>query len=414
MEKKEKNFSPYNKIKRNFHISVEKSEKMHRRKVIGLAFGTLLLACVLIFCAVLIENSNKGMHVYYFGDTEQKIKAEGEVQMIDFIALSDYSGMAQNVSAPNASFEINGTRASFISGSKIAKINGIEVEMPTEASIKNGYCLVPLSTVELIFNGLEISYDKNETTITTNGKKILMAVKNIDIKDVKYETDVKDYIEYIKSKNEYIYTLLNKQNPLNDDAFVPENLVEIPEKYSRDDRTLKLYRDAEKALEAMMQDMKALGFNDVQTQSAFRDFAEQQRLFNNYVDSEMNKGLSREEAEVQANKYSALPKNSEHRTGLCVDFFIPSVMFELENYGYEGKYKSDVGFAETETFVWLKENCWKYGFILRYPEDKVDITGYSYESWHYRFVGFDIASIIHQTGLCYEEYLENFNKGDTK
>ena len=195
---------------------------------------------------------------------------------------------------------------------------------------------------------------------------------------------------------------------MEDDDFTPQNLTVIPEKYSRDDRTLKLYRDAEEALEAMMQDMRALGFKDVQAQSAYRDYADQQKLFNNYVNEEMNKGLSREEAERIANKYSATPQNSEHRTGLCVDFFIPSVMYELENYGHEGKFPNDVGFAETETFTWLKENSWKYGFILRYPEDKVDITGYSYESWHYRFVGFDVASIIHQTGLCYEEYLEIF------
>ena len=344
------------------------------------------------------------MLVYYFGGTEQKIKDEGGLQLIDFVALADYCGMTKSVNSPNASFEINGTKASFISGSKTAKINGFDVEMPTEATIKNGYCLVPLSIVEQVFSGLTIMQSENETTITTNGKKILMVMKNID---PDYKTDITDYLEYIHSENEYIHMLLNKQNPMEDDDFTPENLVTIPKKYSRDDKTLKLYRDAEKALEAMMQDMRFLEFNDVQAQSAYRDYAEQQKLFNNYVNTEMDKGLSREEAEEQANKYSALPQNSEHRTGLCVDFFIPSVMYELENYGHEGKY-NDVGFAETETFTWLKENCWKYGFILRYPEDKVDITGYSYESWHYRFVGFEAASIIYQTGLCYEEYLENF------
>ena len=404
MEQNKKKFSQYDKFKRNFQNSVDKNEKAHKQKIILIAVGIFLLAIALILCAALIENSNKDMLVYYFGGTEQKIKDEGGLQLIDFVALADYCGMTKSVNSPNASFEINGTKASFISGSKIAKINGFDVEMPTEATIKNGYCLVPLSIVEQVFSGLTIMQSENETTITTNGKKILMVMKNID---PDYKTDITDYLEYIHSENEYIHILLNKQNPMEDDDFTPENLVTIPKKYSRDDKTLKLYRDAEKALEAMMQDMRFLEFNDVQAQSAYRDYAEQQKLFNNYVNTEMDKGLSREEAEEQANKYSALPQNSEHRTGLCVDFFIPSVMYELENYGHEGKY-NDVGFAETETFTWLKENCWKYGFILRYPEDKVDITGYSYESWHYRFVGFEAASIIYQTGLCYEEYLENF------
>jgi D-alanyl-D-alanine carboxypeptidase len=65
-------------------------------------------------------------------------------------------------------------------------------------------------------------------------------------------------------------------------------------------------------------------------------------------------------------------------------------------------------FETTEAFSWLKENSWKYGFVLRYPEEKENITGYVYESWHYRFVGLEVASIMHQTGLCYEEYLEVF------
>lgn len=412
MEQNKKTISQYNKIQKDFHDKVKKTEKAQRTTIVLAAIAVFLLAVLLIFCAVFIETSLAdrldNANIYYFGDTKQKIKVEGDAQLIDFVALADYCGMTKSINSPNASFEINGTKASFINGSKTAKINGFDVEMPSEAAIKNGYCLVPLSTVELIFSGLTITQNKNEATITTNGKKILMITKNID---PEYETDISDYREYIHSKDEYIHMLLNKQNPMEDDDFTPENLITIPPKYSRDDKTLKLYRDAEKALEAMMQDMRALGFKDVQAQSAYRDYAEQQKLFNNYVYAEMDKGLSREEAEAQANKYSALPKNSEHRTGLCVDFFIPSVMDELENYGHEGKF-DDVGFAETETFTWLKENCWKYGFILRYPEDKVDITGYSYESWHYRFVGFESASIMHQTGLCYEEYLEIFNKGD--
>ena len=404
MEKKQQKISAYNKIRRGFYKSVDEIEKAHRKKIIWLALGTLFLASTLLFCAALLQNSTKGQYVYYYGDVEQKIAAEGDVHTIDFIALADFCGMEKNVSTSVATFLLNGTKAIFENGSDMAKINGINVKMPSKAAIKNGYCLVPLSIVEQVFSGLTIMQSENETTITTNGKKILMVMKNID---PDYKTDITDYLEYIHSENEYIHILLNKQNPMEDDDFTPENLVTIPKKYSRDDKTLKLYRDAEKALEAMMQDMRALGFKDVQAQSAYRDYAEQQKLFNNYVNTEMDKGLSREEAEEQANKYSALPKNSEHRTGLCVDFFIPSVMYELENYGHEGKY-DDVGFAETETFTWLKENCWKYGFILRYPEDKVDITGYSYESWHYRFVGFEAASIIYQTGLCYEEYLENF------
>jgi hypothetical protein len=165
MTHNKKNISPYNKIKRSLHISVDREEKAHKQKIILIAIGIFLLAIALIICATLIENSNKDMLVYYFGETEQKIKDDGEHRLVDFIALADYCGMSKKLESPNASFEINGTKASFISGSKTAKINGIEIEMPTEASIKNGYCLVPLLTVEIIINGITIAKNENTNTM---------------------------------------------------------------------------------------------------------------------------------------------------------------------------------------------------------------------------------------------------------
>lgn len=405
MEQNKKTISQYDKFKRNFRNTVDKNEKTRKIKLILIAVGIFLLAVALILCATLIEKSNEDMLVYYFGDTEQKIKVEGDVQLIDFVALADYCGMTKSINSPNASFEINGTKASFINGSKTAKINGFDLEMPCDAAIKNGYCLVPLSIVEQVFSGILITKNGDETTIIMEGN-IYMLLKDIE---PQYETDVSKYLEYINSKDKYIFTLANKENIL--DRNFPENqddiLVEIPEKY-RTDTPIKLHYIAEKALEAMMNDMFFVGYTNTDVTSAYRSYEYQEWLFNDYVKKEQANGLSESAAINKVLTYSSEPGKSEHQTGLCVDFFIPSVMDELENYGHEGKYKNDVGFAETEVFAWLKENCWKYGFILRYPEDKVDITGYSYESWHYRFVGFEVASIIHQTGLCYEEYLEIF------
>ena len=78
----------------------------------------------------------------------------------------------------------------------------------------------------------------------------------------------------------------------------------------------------------------------------------------------------------------------------------------LWNYGNETPNNPyDKGFAETAEYKWLKDNAHKFGFILRYPEDKTDITGYAYESWHYRFVGIDAATDIYESGLTLEEYL---------
>ena len=96
---------------------------------------------------------------------------------------------------------------------------------------------------------------------------------------------------------------------------------------------------------------------------------------------------------------TAAPGTSEHQTGLCCD------MHSSPSAGV-----ARTAFPSNPAYKWLTENAWKYGFILRYPEDKVDITGYTYESWHYRFVGRYHAAKIHAMGLCLEEYLQLINK----
>ena len=92
--------------------------------------------------------------------------------------------------------------------------------------------------------------------------------------------------------------------------------------------------------------------------------------------------------------YSARPGTSEHQTGLCVDF-MTNTMTELDN-----------SFERSRAFEWLTENAYRFGFILRYPKDKEDVTGYNYESWHYRFVGRSAATVIHEKNETLEEYLE--------
>ena len=388
MEQKRK-ISLYKKIRRDFHVRVEEIEKKHRNKIIALALITLLLASALLFCAALLEKSTKGQYVYYYGDVEQKIKAENETHVVDFIALADFCSMTKDVSINNASFEINNTKVSFTNGSDIAKINGISIKMPSAAAIKNGYCLVPLSILESISHGLNIVTDKNETTIQIEGK-IFMIAKDFE---VSYETDVTEYLEYIHSKDEYIYTLVNKQNPV--DKTFPEDqdaLIEIPEEYRKSD-VIYLHYIAEKALEAMMQDMFARSFNDTYVTSAYRRYDKQQQIFDKYVNDLVNQGMSYDNAYAEVLKDTALPGQSEHQTGLCVDLTTKTIV------------TVDNRFADTEVFAWLQDNAWKYGFVLRYPEDKQDITKIIYEPWHWRYVGVDTAKEMKASGECFEEYL---------
>ena len=100
-------------------------------------------------------------------------------------------------------------------------------------------------------------------------------------------------------------------------------------------------------------------------------------------------GVQPEEAQQEAQNWVALPGTSEHQLGSAVDINADGI----HSYG-------------DEVYAWLNENSWRYGFIQRYPLDKTDITGISYEPWHYRYVGEQAAREIYERGICLEEYLE--------
>lgn len=154
----------------------------------------------------------------------------------------------------------------------------------------------------------------------------------------------------------------------------------------------------ERALEsllAMLEAAEAQGLTPLIC-SAYRDEELQTELFNSQIDAQMEAGLTYEEACKEAKNVVASPGTSEHSLGLAVD--IVAWDYQL----------LDDGQAQTAEAKWLTENCQKYGFILRYPPDKNDITGIIYEPWHYRYVGVEAAQSIMKEGLCLEEYLEAY------
>ena len=127
--------------------------------------------------------------------------------------------------------------------------------------------------------------------------------------------------------------------------------------------------------------------------SSFRERSKQERLFENDVRKYMYSGMTEEEAREETARNVAIPGSSEHEAGLAVDIV------------YAGRQILDEDQEDNETQQWLMEHCWEYGFILRYPYDKQDITGITYEPWHYRYVGFEAAEEIMSKGICLEEYL---------
>jgi len=146
-------------------------------------------------------------------------------------------------------------------------------------------------------------------------------------------------------------------------------------------------------LAAMLGDCRAAGLRPLVC-SAYRSQATQTRLHNNKITRLLAAGWPRETVSQEAGRWVAVPGTSEHQTGLALD--IVSSGYQLLNAKQ----------AKTAEQKWLMEHCWEYGFILRYPEDKTEITGIGYEPWHYRYVGRAAALAIRDSGLCLEEYLE--------
>lgn len=171
--------------------------------------------------------------------------------------------------------------------------------------------------------------------------------------------------------------LVNKYNYLTED-YIPENLEPIDIAYARSG--MQLVREAKEAFETLSEDAKKEGKNII-AMSSYRSYDYQVNLYDNYVATD---------GKEAADTYSARAGYSEHQTGLAVDVY--------------NKVLPYTSFEETEEFNWMQENAYKYGFILRFPKDKVNITGYQYESWHYRYVGKEAAKYIHDHDLTLEEY----------
>ena len=177
--------------------------------------------------------------------------------------------------------------------------------------------------------------------------------------------------------------LVNRHHPIPED--LTYTLVEIKKDYTIDERVYKDLMD-------MIADAKKAGY-EVEICSAWRSRELQEKLYENKFDEYVSYGYSNKESEELAAFWVAVPGTSEHEIGLAVD--IVSKHYQELNHSQ----------ADTEEQKWLMAHCQDYGFILRYPEDKQDITHIGYEPWHYRYVGKEAAKEIMASGMCLEEYL---------
>ena len=184
-----------------------------------------------------------------------------------------------------------------------------------------------------------------------------------------------------------IDVLVNKENMLSID-YIPKNMYIVDNNennfhnYLIDNIKPMLRMEVKPYIEKLIYDANNNGINII-VDSAFRS--------GNYQQMILDKLISEKGTETY--KLIALPGASEHQNGLAVDFAI------YEN----GIYNDDIKEDDKEA-IWLKDNAWEYGFILRYPKGKEDITGFNFEPWHYRFVGLELALELYQTNQTLEEY----------
>ena len=142
----------------------------------------------------------------------------------------------------------------------------------------------------------------------------------------------------------------------------------------------------------MLSDAKDAGLS-MYVASAYRSYEKQREVFNNTMQDWISQGYSPLNAYDETKKSVAVPGTSEHATGLAVDI-ISSEYEELDDRQ-----------GDTEEQKWLMEHCWEYGFILRYPPEKSDVTKIVYEPWHYRYVGKEAAKEITEQNITLEEYV---------
>lgn len=238
----------------------------------------------------------------------------------------------------------------------------------------NKYGIMPVSETE----------EKQTSDIENTVKQSMKTAQNMNFKEEnKQSIEEQEYLQL-----EWNLTLVNQDNKIPENYNI--NLESIDEYRKFDSRAINY-------LKAMLNDMKRDGIKDIWVQSAYRSIEKQTEIYNNKVEEYMQLGKTREQAKSLTEETINKPGYSEHNLGLSLDF------------NYVNK-----DFEKTKAFSWLKQNAENYGFILRYPKEKENITKVKYEPWHWRYVGKEHAKKINELNMCLEEYIEylnNENKG---
>ena len=231
----------------------------------------------------------------------------------------------------------------------------------------------------IINNGQATNFETEEISNNDNSEQSQNTTNSTNETGTENSSNTVTASNNLSLLDDWQIRLVNRDNPLPDDFTVElENL----------DASRKFDKRAIEPLKQMICDMRDQGIKNIWAQSTYRSIEYQKGLYEKSINKYLKQGKSQEEAQKLTDEYINRPGTSEHHLGLAVDFN-----------------NVDEGFENTKAYEWLLENASDYGFILRYPKEKEDITGIEYEPWHWRYVGPEHAKKMKEQNLCLEEYV---------
>jgi len=360
--------------------------KKLRKNRIVILIAIILIIIIIIVNPVKLVNKNKLNELKY---NEKTIENIFKYDLVEKVIELGYSKTLEN-SINSKEFE----KKNLDSYKKIDYIDQDEFVKNINNLLEKGYSVDEINHINKTASKEDIEYiltlEKEEVSkyLSINYSKaskfkryIEYASNNVLTKEeivtyVNIGLD-KDFYEQYNEVTEFNNEMLvNKYNKLPDD-YVPENLTVIDSDYATDDKQ-SATKEVVDAFIKMADDMKLENLYII-ANSSYRDIQSQKDIYESYEKKYGGK---------YAMEYAAKAGFSEHQTGLVID---------IANKDH------DI-FSGTKEYQWLKKNSYKYGFILRYPNKKDNITGYAYEAWHYRYVGVELATKVYESELTYDEY----------
>ena len=382
---------------------------------------------LLIMCAVLVTSlvvviatgQSRGYVVAFNGEaTEYKSVVYNDIHYVPMRKVFEMMGSSvfyRHRDRQILALSRDGDMISHILGYDTMVINGQEKKFPYPSIIENDTSYIPMDMIIAAFCPDGVSYDNKQLNIqkqlfTNDYHKVVKEVLDLCRNSNFYPDRFHRYINFHVKNPTYnmqevifrvnlgldypfyenittieqpyeLLVMVNKYNQL-PSGFSQYNLVNMKPEYTiRDGKQYLLTAETNEKYEQMANAARKEGLSMLVV-SAYRTESYQRGLYNNKVATA---------GKVYADNYSARPGHSEHQTGMAIDIGSTEGVFEY-----------------TPEFKWLQQHAHEYGFILRYMKGKEWITGYSYEPWHYRYVGTDVAKIIHDEGITYEEYYAKY------